>query len=139
MTPQLKSEKNDSVKKLQVEPVSSLSSLKISDHLLVERADEGQLKTIFDKYASLTHHNQPAMKSEDLIQKYLGLLSTTDFNEKTLRILANLVDINKDGYITFDEFKRFEELLCSPDVLFKSALQLFEIKVIGLVTYDNFK
>ena len=37
------------------------------------------------------------MKSEDLIQKYLGLLSTKDYNEKTLKILANLADINKDG------------------------------------------
>lgn len=139
MTAQQKNEKNDSVKKLQVDPVSSLNNLKISDHLLVERADEAQLKAIFDKYASYSHHNQPAMKSEDLIQKYLGLLSTTDFNEKTLRILANLVDINKDGYITFDEFKRFEELLCSPDVLFKCAFQLFDIKGLGLVTFDNFK
>ncbi len=39
------------------------------------------------------------MKSEDLIQKYLGLLSTTNYNEKTLKILANLADINKDGLV----------------------------------------
>lgn len=137
MSAQNKIEKNDAVtvKKLQVD---SVNSLKVQD-LLVERADETQLKAIFEKYANHVYHNQKAMKSEDLIQKYLGLLSTTNYNEKTLKILSNLADINKDGYITFDEFKHFEELLCSPDVLFKCAFQLFDVKGVGLVTFDNFK
>ena len=77
------------------------------------------------------------MKSEDLIQKYLGLLSSTNYNEKTLKILANLADINKDGFITFDEFKLFEELLCSPDVLFKCAFQLFDVNGVGVVTFGK--
>ena len=57
------------------------------------------IRFIFKKYATHVHHNQKAMKSEDLIQKYLGLLSTTNYNEKTLKILANLADINKDGLV----------------------------------------
>jgi hypothetical protein len=44
------------------------------------------------------------MKSEDLIQKYLGLLSEKDYNEKTLKIFSNLVDINKDGYVFLFNF-----------------------------------
>ena len=39
------------------------------------------------------------MKSEDLIQNYLGLISSTNYNEKTLKILSNLADINKDGLV----------------------------------------
>jgi hypothetical protein len=49
------------------------------------------------QYATHTVNNQKAIKSEDLILKYLGLLSDKDYNEKTLKIFANLVDLNKDG------------------------------------------
>lgn len=37
------------------------------------------------------------MKAEELIQKYLGLMSEKDYNETTLKILADCVDLNKDG------------------------------------------
>jgi hypothetical protein len=37
------------------------------------------------------------IKAEDLIQKFLGLMSEDNYNEKTLEILANSVDLNKDG------------------------------------------
>ena len=72
--------------------------------MLVELADDEHLKEIFNKYAKHTVLEQKAIKSEDLIQKYLGLMSETNFNEKTLKILANSVDLNKDGYVTYDEF-----------------------------------
>lgn len=39
------------------------------------------------------------MKNIDLMEKYLGVLDDKNYNEKTLRILSNLVDVNKDGYI----------------------------------------
>ena len=83
-------------------------------------------------------HGNKAMKSYDLIQKYLGLMSDKNFNEKTLKILANLADLDKNGFITYDEFKRFEELLCSPDVLFKCAFQLFDTKGTGLINFGLF-
>lgn len=38
------------------------------------------------------------MKNIDLMEKYLGVLDDKNYNEKTLRILSNLVDVNKDGY-----------------------------------------
>lgn len=107
--------------------------------LLVQRADESDLQQVFNKYASSTVYNQKAIKAEDLIQKYLGLLSEKDCNEKSLKILANLVDLNKDGFVTYDEFKAFEELLCSPDVLFKCAFKMFDSKGNGLVSFESFK
>ncbi|CAF0768277.1 unnamed protein product [Brachionus calyciflorus] len=125
------------MKKIHIEPIP-IHKPKVQD-LLVEVADEASLRAIFDKYATHTVLNQKAIKSEDFIQKYLGLLSEKDSNEKTLKILANLADLNKDGYITFDEFKIFEELLCSPDVLFKTAFQLFDIRGVGLISFTDFK
>lgn len=53
--------------------------------------------------------NQKAIKSEDFIQKYLGLLSEKDANEKTLKILANLVDVNKDGYVNYFFWKMLKK------------------------------
>jgi Ca2+-binding EF-hand superfamily protein len=71
--------------------------------LLVELADDEHLKEIFNKYAKHSILEQKAIKSEDLVQKYLGLLAENDFDEQTLKILANSVDLNKDGYITVGE------------------------------------
>jgi len=41
------------------------------------------------------------------------------------------------SYITFDEFKLFEELLCSPDNIFKFAFQLFDTRGVGLITFGK--
>lgn len=130
-------EKNLTLKNIHIEPIPV--NYPRAQDLLVERADDSSLRQIFDKYANDKIYNQKAIKAEDLIQKYFGLMSEKDNNEKTLKILANLVDMNKDGYITFDEFKSFEELLCSPDVLFKCAFRLFDSKGAGLVSFENFK
>lgn len=107
--------------------------------LLIERADDESLRGIFEKYATHKVDNQKAMKSGEFLSKYLGLLDEKDVDEKTLKILSNLVDLNKDGYVTYDEFKLFEELLCSPDNLFKCAFQLFDNKGSNLISFDDFK
>lgn len=54
-----------------------------------------------------------------------------------MRLLAGIVDTSKDGYISFPEFQAFEGLLCTPDALFKTAFQLFDIKGNGTVTYGE--
>ena len=105
--------------------------------MLVELADDEHLKEIFNKYAKHSILEQKAIKSEDLVQKYLGLLAENDFDEQTLKILANSVDLNKDGYVTYDEFKSFQELLSSPDGLFKCAFQLFDKRGNGYITFGK--
>lgn len=78
------------------------------------------------------------MKTEDFIQKFLGLMSEKDFNPTTLKLLANAVDLDKNGYICYDEFKRFEEILRMPDVLFKCAFHLFDTNGSGYVSFGNY-
>jgi hypothetical protein len=39
------------------------------------------------------------MKSEDLIRQYIGIFSEKDYNELSLKVYANIADLNKDGYI----------------------------------------
>jgi hypothetical protein len=84
------------LKKIHLEPIPVYNP-RVSD-LLVERANEQQLRSVFDKYANQAYLNQKAIKTEDLITKYLGLMSEKNYNEKSLQIVANLVDLNKDGY-----------------------------------------
>lgn len=111
---------------------------KIHD-LVVDKPEEAQLKHVFEKYANYSVYNQKAMKTEDFIQKYLGLMSEKDYNPNTLRLLANAIDLDKNGYICFDEFKRFEEILRMPDVLFKCAFHLFDTTGSGYVSFESFK
>jgi solute carrier family 25 (mitochondrial aspartate/glutamate transporter), member 12/13 len=87
--------------------------------------------------------NEKVIKVEDFIEKYLGLVpdDTVDGrkkDQKTIKVLANLVDLNKDGYVAYDEFKIFEGLLCSSDALFRCAFQLFDDKGVGYVSFDSF-
>lgn len=37
------------------------------------------------------------MKSVDFLHKFLGLIDEKDYDEKTIKILSNLIDLNKDG------------------------------------------
>ena len=41
------------------------------------------------------------------------------------------------SFICFDEFKRFEEILCMPDVLFKCAFHLFDTTGSGFVGFGR--
>nr|XP_032513150.1 calcium-binding mitochondrial carrier protein Aralar1 isoform X4 [Danaus plexippus plexippus] len=46
--------------------------------------------------------------------------------------------MDKDGFISFEEFQAFEGLLCVPDALYKTAFQLFDTNGNGLVAFDEF-
>lgn len=46
--------------------------------------------------------------------------------------------MDKDGHISFDEFRSFEGLLCVPDALYKTAFQLFDTNGNGMVTFGEF-
>lgn len=123
--------------KIHMDPISVYQP-RICD-LVVEKADVKSLKKVFDKYANFSIYNQKAIKTEDFIQKYLGLMSEKDYNPTTLKFLANTVDLDKNGYIGFDEFQRFEEILRQPDVLYKCAFHLFDTTGDGFVSFESFK
>lgn len=53
--------------------------------------------------------------------------------------MAGIADTSKDGLISFAEFQAFEGLLCSPDALYKTAFQLFDIQGNGTVSYRKYK
>lgn len=55
-----------------------------------------------------------------------------------MELIAGIVDMDKDGFISFSEFQAFEGLLCVPDALYKTAFQLFDTNGNGLVAFGKF-
>lgn len=60
-----------------------------------------------------------------------------EFNEESVRLIAGIVDMDKDGLISFEEFRSFEGLLCVPDALYKTAFQLFDTNGNGMVSFGK--
>jgi solute carrier family 25 (mitochondrial aspartate/glutamate transporter), member 12/13 len=69
---------------------------------------------------------------------YLFIYFPDDFNKESVKLIAGIVDMDKDGFISFPEFQAFEGLLCVPDALYKTAFQLFDTNGNGLVAFGNF-
>ncbi|XP_047503160.1 calcium-binding mitochondrial carrier protein Aralar1 isoform X3 [Pieris napi] len=104
----------------------------------LKRADSDRLREIFLKYASVDKNGEKYITSEDFVRKFLGLFNEDDYNKESVQLIAGIVDMDKDGFISFSEFQAFEGLLCVPDALYKTAFQLFDTNGNGLVTFDEF-
>lgn len=104
----------------------------------LKRADTDKLHEIFLKYATVEKNGEKYITSEDFVRKFLGLFDEDDYNVESVKLIAGIVDMDKDGYISFSEFQAFEGLLCVPDALYKTAFQLFDTNGNGLVAFDEF-
>ncbi|KAJ1101278.1 hypothetical protein NDU88_006350 [Pleurodeles waltl] len=107
--------------------------------VLTKRADPAELKTIFIKYASVEKNGELFMSPNDFVKRYLNLTADVEPNQKTLQLLAGVVDQTKDGLISFQEFLAFESVLCAPDALFMVAFQLFDKTGKGEVAFEDVK
>lgn len=105
----------------------------------LKRANTEKLQGIFNKYASVEVQGEKYMTPDDLIRKFLGLYAFPNYNTKSVKLLAGIIDTSKDELISFPEFQAFEGLLCLPDALYQIAFQLFDTKGTGLVTFDEFQ
>ncbi|KOB73136.1 putative mitochondrial solute carrier, partial [Operophtera brumata] len=81
----------------------------------LKRADTEKLHEIFLKYATVEKNGEKCITSEDFVRKYLGLFDEDDYNKESVKLIAGIVDMDKDGFISFSEFQAFEGLLCVPD------------------------
>ncbi|XP_002740606.1 electrogenic aspartate/glutamate antiporter SLC25A12, mitochondrial-like [Saccoglossus kowalevskii] len=106
---------------------------------LMKRADPVQLRDIFLKYASISKVGEYYMTSKDFIRNYLGMHKEGDSDPYIIDLLGAAVDQTKDGLISFEEFKDFEALLCSPDAMYKLTFQLFDTNGSGFVSFSEFK
>ncbi|XP_051160959.1 calcium-binding mitochondrial carrier protein Aralar1 isoform X3 [Leptopilina boulardi] len=104
----------------------------------LKRANSDRLNEIFNQYATQEKNGERFMTSADFVRSYLGLYTDADFNPDSVKLLAGILDTNKDGLISFAEFQSFEGLLCVPDALYKTAFQLFDTNGNGMVAFEEF-
>ncbi|XP_050664081.1 calcium-binding mitochondrial carrier protein Aralar1 isoform X1 [Leptidea sinapis] len=104
----------------------------------LKRADTERLREIFLRYASVEKNGEKYITSEDFVRNFLGLFNEDDYNKESVKLIAGIVDMDKDGFISFSEFQAFEGLLCVPDALYKTAFQLFDTNGNGLVAFEEF-
>ena len=64
----------------------------------INRANPERLREIFKKYATIEKDGEHFMTADNFIRSYLGLYTEPEYNEKTVKLLANIVDTSKDGY-----------------------------------------
>ena len=60
-------------------------------------------------------------------------------NKETLTRFARLVDTSSAGYISYFDFKAFENFLKHPDVLFRMAFRLYDQQNDGYIDFKKFK
>ncbi|XP_043483188.1 calcium-binding mitochondrial carrier protein Aralar1 isoform X2 [Leptopilina heterotoma] len=104
----------------------------------LKRANSDRLNEIFNQYATQEKNGERFMTPADFVRSYLGLYTDADFNPDSVKLLAGILDTNKDGLISFAEFQSFEGLLCVPDALYKTAFQLFDTNGNGMVAFEEF-
>lgn len=106
---------------------------------VTKRADPAELKSIFLKYATIQKNGDSFMSPEDFLSRFLHAHTDIRLSEKTVELLAGVVDQTKDGLISFQEFLAFESVLCAPDALFMVAFQLFDKTGKGETTFEDVK
>ncbi|XP_053372526.1 electrogenic aspartate/glutamate antiporter SLC25A13, mitochondrial-like isoform X2 [Mercenaria mercenaria] len=103
------------------------------------RADSEHLRTIFNKYASVTEGDEKFMTYPDFIQRFLQLLDTKDYNEYTLQLFGSSIDTSRDGKISFTEFQAFEHLLSLPDAMYRLSFQIYDRNGSGFLNFKEFE
>ncbi|XP_053372977.1 calcium-binding mitochondrial carrier protein Aralar1-like [Mercenaria mercenaria] len=103
------------------------------------RADSEHLRTIFNKYASVTEGDEKFMTYPDFIQRFLQLLDTKDYNEYTLQLFGSSIDTSRDGKISFTEFQAFEHLLSLPDAMYRLSFQIYDRNGSGFLSFKEFE
>uniref|UniRef100_A0A0N4Z9Y9 Calcium-binding mitochondrial carrier protein Aralar1 n=1 Tax=Parastrongyloides trichosuri TaxID=131310 RepID=A0A0N4Z9Y9_PARTI len=105
----------------------------------IQRANQDQLRGIFNKYASVNKDGKQYMTDDDFIRKYLNLYMESNYNKETVRLLASAVNKSKTNLISFEEFCAFEATLCKPDALYLTAFQIFDNNSDESINCDDFE
>ena len=63
----------------------------------LRRADQEQLRAVFEKYASANVNGVPYMTDEDFVVKFLQLFPDSNFNKHSVKLLCGILDQSKDG------------------------------------------
>ncbi|KAF2075106.1 hypothetical protein CYY_003583 [Polysphondylium violaceum] len=145
-----RNEKRSFNKKLIGGAAVALFAIATSAAIALDEKDPAILKSqkaIFEKYASANLEGQKHMTAEDFLnalttldKEYRGdqiLKATLDADK--FKILFQIADVDHTGYISFDEYVMFDELMAKPDSEYFLAFKLFDRDGNGTISKDDFK
>ncbi|EGG18680.1 EF-hand domain-containing protein [Cavenderia fasciculata] len=104
-------------------------------------------KEAFDKFATATIEGERYMTADDFLKSLTvpekeargdELLKATLDADK-FKILFQIADVDHTGYISFDEYKTFDELMAKPEAEYFLAFKLFDRDGNGTVSKNDFQ
>ncbi|KAI8992444.1 mitochondrial carrier domain-containing protein [Pilobolus umbonatus] len=98
-----------------------------------------QYRRTFQKYATLERENEKNMSKDDFLAAIAPEEDFKKIERVQFELLYRLADKQGKGYVTFDDFIIFEDLLSKPDAEYEVAFRLFDVDGTGKVTFDQFK
>ncbi|KAN0014473.1 hypothetical protein ACTFIU_000791 [Dictyostelium citrinum] len=103
----------------------------------------------FDKYASTTLEGERQMTAEDFLSALTTLESDKQSGEHEIlkasldadkfKVLFQMADVDHTGYISFDEYVMFDELMAKPEAEYFLAFKLFDRDGNGYISKNDFK
>lgn len=100
-----------------------------------------QYRRTFSKYASQQQQgqDQQVMSKENFLSAIVPGEDFKKIQREQFELLYKLADRNNKGYVTFDDFVIFEDLLSKADAEYEVAFRVFDVNGTGKVTFDQFK
>ncbi|KAG9289102.1 hypothetical protein G9A89_022411 [Geosiphon pyriformis] len=115
---------------------SSLEILKSkpsTQNLLAEQ------KLIFEKFASVEKDGKKYMTQEDFIAAIAPGEDYKKIQKEQFGILFRVADTDRKGFLSFQDFVVFENMLSKPDAEYEIAFRLFDVNGTGKISVEQFK
>ncbi|KAI9475837.1 MAG: mitochondrial carrier domain-containing protein [Benjaminiella poitrasii] len=98
-----------------------------------------QYRRTFQKYASVEKDQERFMTRDDFLSAIVPNEDFKKIKREQFELLYKLADKNDKGYVSFNDFVIFEDLLSKPDAEYEVAFRVFDVNGTGKVTFDQFR
>ncbi|CAO3656129.1 unnamed protein product [Mucor hiemalis] len=98
-----------------------------------------QYRRTFSKYASTEKDQEKYMTQDDFLAAIAPGEDFKKIQRQQFELLYKLADRNSKGYVSFDDFVIFQDLLSKADAEYEVAFRVFDVNGTGKVTFDQFK
>ncbi|KAH8554760.1 mitochondrial carrier domain-containing protein [Umbelopsis sp. PMI_123] len=96
-------------------------------------------KRVFQKHASKEINGDRFMTKDDFLDAVAPGEDFKKIERNQFALLFRLADKGDKGYLSFNDFIIFQNLLSKPDAEYEIAFKLFDSKGYGKITFDQFK
>lgn len=96
-------------------------------------------KRLFQKHASKEQNGDRFMTKDDFLDAVAPGEDFKKIERNQFALLFRLADKGEKGYLSFNDFIIFQNLLSKPDAEYEIAFKLFDSNGSGKITFDQFK